>query len=118
MITSGQTGWNPNPCKYAVSKNGIFGDWSTPEVFCVNDVDLHGEVATTPEEGTTFWSQSTNILPYRDKNGKKIEGKFIYMGDRWFRENLRDSRYIWLPIALDRGLVETSTMGMERFMEN
>ena len=66
-------------------------------------MDLHGEVATTPEEGTTFWSQSTNILPYRDKNGEKIEGKFIYMGDRWFRENLRDSRYIWLPIALDRG---------------
>ena len=80
MITSGQTGWNPNPCKYAVSKNGIFGDWSTPEVFCVNDVDLHGEVAATPEEGTTFWSQSTNVLPYRDKNGEKIEGKFIYMG--------------------------------------
>ena len=110
MITSGQTGWNPNPCKYAVSKNGIFGDWSTPEVFCVNDVDLHGEVAATPEEGTTFWSQSTNVLPYRDKNGEKIEGKFIYMGDRWFRENLRDSRYIWLPITLDR---EACTLTME-----
>lgn len=101
MITSGQTGWNPNPCKYAVSKTGIFGDWSAPEAFCIQDVDLQGETVATPEEGTTFWSQSTDILPLRDENGEKIEGKFIYVGDRWFRENLRDSRYIWLPLTLD-----------------
>ncbi len=110
MITSGQTGWNPNPCKYSVSVNGIMGDWSAPEFFCRDDITLNQEPAAHPEEGTTYRSQSTHVLPVRDADGKMLPGKFIYMGDRWFRENLKDSRYIWLPLTLDR---ETHTLTME-----
>lgn len=110
LITSGQSGWNPNPCKYSVSQNGIFGDWSAPEFFCVDDIDLNGNLASLQKDGTTFRSQSTNVLSYRDENGNKVDGKFIYMGDRWLRENLKDSRYIWLPIELDS---ETGTLTMK-----
>ncbi len=110
MITSGQTGWNPNPCKYAVSTNGIMGDWSAPDFFCIDDITLNNEPAANPSAGTTYRSQSTNILPVRDADGNVVSGKFIYMGDRWFRENLQDSRYIWLPINLDS---EAHTLTME-----
>ncbi len=110
MITSGQTGWNPNPCKYSVAMNGIMGEWSELEFFCKNDYTLDEKATVDPEKGTTYKSQSTFVLPVRDQEGKTVPGKFIYMGDRWFRENLKDSRYIWLPIDLDR---ENHTLTME-----
>lgn len=90
MITSGLTGWNPNPAKYHISMNGMFGPWWDKGDPSVNDWS-----------GTTFWSQSTHVLPYRDGNGELVPNKFIFMGDRWKPENLSDSRYIWLPIDLN-----------------
>lgn len=110
MITSGQSGWNPNPCKYHVSTNGILGDWETKGFFCIDDINLNDEVVTDPGSGTTYRSQSTFILPMRDADGEVVDGKFIYLGDRWFRENLQDSRYIWLPIHLD---TESRTLSMK-----
>lgn len=110
MITSGQSGWNPNPCKYHVSTNGILGDWETKGFFCIDDINLNDEVVTNPASGTTYRSQSTFILPMRDAEGEVVDGKFIYLGDRWFRENLQDSRYIWLPIDLD---TENRTLSMK-----
>jgi hypothetical protein len=52
----------------------------------------------TMEKLTTFWSQSTFILPVAGK----IDS-FIYMGDRWTPENAIDGRYIWLPIHFEDG---------------
>lgn len=104
MVTSGQSGWNPNPCKFSYSTNGIFGDWTSPAYFCVDDIDLNDNPAESLADGTTFRSQSTNVLPYRDEQGNVVDGKFIYMGDRWKREDLKDSRYIWLPIDLNTNL--------------
>lgn len=92
MITSGQTGWAPNRANYAVSTNGIFGDWVNKGDPCVGD---------DSETCTTFRSQSAFVLPCRDSDGNLVKGKFIYMGDRWISDNLKDSRYIWLPIELD-----------------
>ena len=32
----------------------------------------------------------------------KPAGEFIYMGDRWLRNNLADSRYVWLPFRIQQ----------------
>ncbi len=92
MITSGATGWSPNPARYWKADE-ILGEWTDMGDPCIGDTD-----------GKTFWSQSTNVIPVDPENGK-----FIYMGDRWgygkeqdfSAEALADSRYIWLPVQID-----------------
>lgn len=81
MITSGATGWSPNPARYTVA-DSLFGQWET-----MRDPSI-GSLAST-----THGSQSTYVIPVDPDNGK-----FIYMGDRWKESDLGDSRYIWLPL--------------------
>ncbi|TYP73099.1 family 43 glycosylhydrolase [Paenibacillus methanolicus] len=81
LITSGATGWAPNRAQYTVA-DSIFGEWKT-----MRDPSI-GEKAST-----TFDSQSTNVIPV-----DPAKGKFIYMGDRWNSNDLKNSRYVWLPI--------------------
>jgi hypothetical protein len=88
MITSGTTGWKPNPARLAVAGK-IFGEWKATGNPCRGTED---------ENKTTFGSQGTQILPV---HGKK--NAFIYMGDRWKPDNLADSRHIWLPIEWEKG---------------
>lgn len=104
LITSGQSGWNPNPCQYSYVEGDIFGEWAPNKKFAVNDIPYG------TQQETTFRSQSTFVLPVRDADGNVIPGKFVYMGDRWFRENLQDSRYIWLPLNFNG---ETHEITME-----
>jgi hypothetical protein len=86
MITSGLTGWAPNPARSAVSDNMMKG-WK----------QLGNPVRGTEEQkNTTFESQSTFILPVA---GKK--DTFIFMADRWRPKNPIDGRYIWLPIEFE-----------------
>jgi hypothetical protein len=91
MITSGATGWAPNQASYWVA-DAIFGKW----------VNMGDPCAQTPDteypSNLTFRTQSTCVFPYDAKNGK-----FIYMGDRWNSRNLKDSRYVWLPVMVDSG---------------
>ena len=90
MVTSGATGWDPNVAKYTVADH-IFGPWAPLKNFA-------------PDSQTTFGSQSTHIIPVEGATGK-----FIYMGDRWKKDNLKDSRYIWLPIKIaDDGAITLS----------
>jgi hypothetical protein len=84
VVTSGCTGWKPNPAEYAVADN-ILGPWKTLGDPCVG-----------PEARTTYRSQSTFVLPVPNR-----PGKFIYMGDRWNDRDLPDSRYVWLPLAVN-----------------
>lgn len=92
VVTSGCTGWAPNPASYAVADD-ILGPWKTM-----------GNPATGEGAKTTFNSQSTFVLPVPNK-----PGRFIYMGDRWKPSDLPDSRYIWLPLtAQSDGTVEFS----------
>ena len=86
MITSGTSGWNPNPATYYRAEN-IFGPW---------------EAMGDPCEGgssTTFRSQSTSVIAYRPE-----AGQFIYLGDRWRTENggsaMWYSSYVYLPIQI------------------
>lgn len=90
MITSGLTGWNPNRAKYHVSTNAMFGPWEDK-----------GDPMVDDREGTTFRSQSTYVLPYRNGNGEIVPNKFIFMADRWVPNDLKDSRYVWLPVELN-----------------
>ncbi|OAS82581.1 family 43 glycosylhydrolase [Metabacillus litoralis] len=81
MITSGATGWSPNPARYTVADE-IFEEWKPLR-----------DPAVGEKSSTTFDSQSTNVIPVDPE-----KGKFIFMGDRWNSSNLKDSRYVWLPI--------------------
>jgi len=84
MVTSGCTGWRPNPALYAMA-DSVMGEWVNMGDPCVDDV-----------KRTTFDSQSTHVLPLDPANGK-----YIYLGDRWVSEDLANSRYIWLPLTVN-----------------
>ena len=83
MITSRCTGWDPNPAEYAVA-DLIMGPWKVMGNPCVG-----------PGAETTFESQGTFVFEVADR-----PGSFIFMADRWKKVELRDSRYIWLPIQI------------------
>jgi len=87
MITSGCTGWNPNPARLLTSKN-IMGPWT-----------LHKNPWQGEKADISFDSQSTFIF--------KIEGKkdaYILMADRWRPRKPSDGRYIWVPIIFENNL--------------
>ena len=88
MISSGTTGWRPNPGRSAAA-DSMLGTWTR----------LGNPCRGTPEQiATTFESQSTHVLPAPGK-----PGAFIYMGDRWRPSDAIDGRYIWLPIEWEDG---------------
>jgi hypothetical protein len=88
MISSGTTGWRPNPGRSAVA-DSMLGTWTR----------LGNPCRGTPEQiATTFESQSTHVLPVPGK-----PGAFIYLGDRWRPSDAIDGRYIWLPIEWEDG---------------
>ena len=84
IISSGTTGWNPNAAEYAVS-DSIHGPWRVIGNPCIG-----------PDAGLTFRSQDTFVLAVADRRDM-----FIFMADRWNPQNLRDSRYVWLPLQID-----------------
>jgi hypothetical protein len=88
LITSGTTGWKPNHARSAVADHPL-GPWRE-----LGDPS-RGEAQLVQ---TTFWSQSTYIIPVA---GKK--NAFIYMGDRWVPENAIDGGYVWLPLQFEEG---------------
>lgn len=84
LMTSGCTGWDPNAAIYYKSDSPM-GPWKSMGSPCAGE-----------ESDITFRTQSTCIFPVDAENGK-----FIYMGDRWNRSNLADSRYVWLPVEFE-----------------
>ncbi|MDR2091080.1 MAG: glycoside hydrolase family 43 protein [Clostridiales bacterium] len=90
MITSGLTGWAPNPAKYHVAKNGIFGEWEDK-----------GNPCAGRKADVTYNAQSTFVLEYRGEDGKTVPGKYILLLDRWSPNNLSQSTYVWLPLTVD-----------------
>lgn len=85
LITSGCTGWAPNEASLHVADN-LFGPW-----------ELLGDPMIGPNAKETFGGQSTFVLPVQGKTNA-----FIFMADIWRPKRLDDSRYIWLPIQLDK----------------
>lgn len=90
MLTSGLTGWAPNPARSAVA-DSIWGPWKPLGNPCkgVNPANDLG-----PEK--TFGGQSTFILPVQGK-----PGAFIAMFDEWRPRNPIDGRYYWLPLEFE-----------------
>jgi hypothetical protein len=83
LLASGCTGWDPNPARSAVAES-VTGPWRETGNPCAG---LESEI--------TFHCQSTAF--FRDRNGRPIA-----MFDRWIKEDLRTSRYVWLPAEFDK----------------
>jgi hypothetical protein len=90
LVTSGCTGWNPNAAEYAEADHPL-GDWLVKGNPCIG---------TEVEQAMTFESQSSFILPIPDR-----PNDFLFLGDRWNQYDLRDSRYIWLPMTIRDGVM-------------
>lgn len=86
LITSGATGWEPNPAQYATASE-ILGEWTD-----------HGSPVSGVGAGDTFGSQPTNVIPVDPENGT-----FLYMGDRWTPSDLKNAPYVWLPLRFGEG---------------
>lgn len=86
MITSGCTGWAPNEA-LAHAAQSIMGPWETMGNPCLGGNKMF--------RLTTFFAQSTFVLPIPG-----FPGAFIFMADRWNPADLRDSRYVWLPLIV------------------
>ncbi|CAH9118949.1 unnamed protein product [Cuscuta epithymum] len=87
MITSGCTGWAPNEA-LAHAAESIMGPWET-----IGSPSVVG--GSKIFQLTTFFSQSTYVLPLPG-----LPDVFIFMADRWNPADLRDSRYVWLPLTV------------------
>ncbi len=93
MITSHETGWNPNPL--------IAWRSTTTNLATTNWTNL-GNPTSSP---TSFNSQPTYIVSYTPASGKPY---FVYMGDDWMHcpnsdgttGPLVNACYIWLPIRI------------------
>ncbi|QNE41085.1 family 43 glycosylhydrolase [Hymenobacter sp. NBH84] len=86
LITSGCTGWDPNQASLHVADRP-FGPWKPL-----------GDPMTGPNAKLTFGGQSTYVLPVA---GRK--DAFLFMADRWNPKDLKDSRYLWLPVQFKDG---------------
>ncbi|KAM1091392.1 hypothetical protein FF1_018886 [Malus domestica] len=86
MITSGCTGWAPNEALGHAAES-VMGPWE----FMGNPCAGGNKVSQL----TTFFAQSTSVLPVPG-----FTGSFIFMADRWNPADLRDSRYVWLPLIV------------------
>ncbi|XP_077216792.1 uncharacterized protein LOC143851298 isoform X2 [Tasmannia lanceolata] len=86
MITSGCSGWAPNRA-YVHAAESMMGPWETMGNPCVGGNKVF--------RATTFFSQSTFVLPLPG-----LPDSFIFMADRWNPAELRDSRYVWLPLTV------------------
>jgi hypothetical protein len=86
LLSSGCTGWDPNPAEAAVAVSPL-GEWKALGNPCLG-----------PGVEITFRAQSTFVLPVAGRRDA-----FIFMADLWNKEDLRESRYAWLPIRFQRG---------------
>jgi beta-glucanase (GH16 family) len=92
LITSGCTGWAAN--KATIHKaTSLTGPWT----------QMSHNPMSGPGADSTFGAQSTYIQPVA---GKK--DAFIFMADKWDPHDLRNSRYLWLPLHIrdERPVVE------------
>ncbi|GBF71863.1 hypothetical protein PA598K_00076 [Paenibacillus sp. 598K] len=105
FITSGTTGWDPNP-SIAYRANHIFGNTTDGGQTFTAYTNL-GNPFPNDSSNTSYRSQSTAVIPYDPENGL-----FIYMGDRWIQRALDTSGYVWTPIRItdDGARIEGQTV--------
>lgn len=91
MLSSGSTGWAPNPARYFSSKS-IYGPWEYHGKPC-KGINAHNGLG--PEK--TYGGQPSFII--------EVEGKkdaFIALFDINKPDHPFENLYIWLPIDLKR----------------
>ncbi len=93
FITSGTTGWDPNP-SIAYRANHIFGNTEDGGKTFTPYTKL-GNPFPNDSTNTSYRTQSTAVIPYDAENGL-----FIYMGDRWIQRALDTSGYAWVPLRI------------------
>jgi beta-xylosidase len=81
FIASGCTGWDPNAARSATA-DSIWGPWKELGNPCIGK-----------DAEKTFGAQSTFVLPVAGR-----QKTVIFLADRWNKDNLPDSRYVWLPV--------------------
>ncbi|ELU39806.1 galactan 1,3-beta-galactosidase [Rhizoctonia solani AG-1 IA] len=81
-IFSQKTGYRPNNAQLFTAP-ALTGPWTRQPQLA--------------PEGTNTW-ESQNTFELKIKGTKKTT--HIFMGDRWDRDELSDSRYMWLPITI------------------
>jgi hypothetical protein len=86
LFGSDLTGWDLNDNKYAMAP-ALEGPWSQWQDFA-------------PTGSRTFDSQVSVVLP--------VESGYVYIGDRWLRDDLSSSRPVWLPLTIENGRAEMS----------
>ncbi len=89
LLTSGCSAWDPNAAEYAVA-DSITGNWV-----------VKGNPCTGKDADKTFYGQSTFIFPV---TGKK--DFYIAMFDKWEKTDLEKSKYIWLPVKIEKDRME------------
>ncbi|MGG1513914.1 S-layer homology domain-containing protein [Paenibacillus oryzisoli] len=93
LITSGTTGWDPNP-SIVYRANNIFGN-TTDGGQTFTPYTKLGNPFPNDTTNTSYRTQSTAVIPYDPENGL-----FIYMGDRWIQKALDTSGYVWIPVQI------------------
>ena len=89
LITSLCSGWDPNAAILSVADN-IMGEWKQM-----------GNPCKGAGAETTFHAQSTYVLAVDE-----TRGKYIFMADRWNKQHLKNSGYLWLPFTIRQGVVD------------
>lgn len=85
MISSGCTGWEPNPARSAMASD-IMGDWENTG----NPI-----IGNTEQVATTFGAQGTYIL--------KVDNEYVLLADRWNSSEVSESGYLWLSLQFKDG---------------
>ena len=86
IVTSGLTGWNPNPTKI-YSCDTIMGTYTLENDVCKNDTS-----------NNSYGSQPTFVI---DVKGKNMNCDYILCFDQWVPTDLETSTYLWLPLFMD-----------------
>ena len=100
IMTSGLSGWNPNPTRIYKSST-INGTYVDEGLTCLNDTNSN-----------SYGSQPTFVLPV-DEN--KYGYKFIAMFDKWNTQDLSQSSYLWLPLILQDGKFYVDNVNINKF---
>ncbi len=93
LVSSEATGWRSNDNFYSTAPS-MSGPWTERGDF-------------SPDSSNTYDSQSTFVVPVSGSAGTT----YMYMGDRWdssTRTSFGNSRYVWLPLAVNGTSVSTS----------
>lgn len=85
LFGSDLTGWSLNDNKFSTAER-LEGPWAPWRDFA-------------PVGTATYGSQISTIVPVGTENGRG----YVYVGDRWQRDELSTSPAVWLPLTLGDG---------------